>query len=170
MIKKEIANEKVHDQIYAVMDAYHIELKDLKIDVTAFFVTKVDKFGEPTHEQALKAHGLPAMATCRLANQRELRLGSGRVIIEIDSVLWGDMDTDTKITLFDHELSHIEIKYNKDGEITLTPEDTPALRIRNHDVEVGVFLGVVRRHGAKAVDYKLANQLSNEVEAILQGS
>jgi len=168
MIKKDIANEKVHNQIYAVMEAYHTELKDLDIGVTAFFVTKVDKFGDPTHEQALKVHGLPAMATCRLANQRELRLGSERIIIEIDSVLWGDMDTDTKITMFDHELSHVEIKYNKDGEIALTPEDTPALRIRNHDAEVGVFLGVIRRHGTKAVDYKLTHQLSNEVEAILQ--
>ena len=156
---KDIANEGTHKVLTDVMEKYHWELFEAKIRATIFMVTKVDKFGNHTGEPALKKSGQNVAATVRKANQRELKLGSGDIIVEVDEVAWNDLSVSQSIALFDHELCHIGLKRDKDGVIELTPDDRPKIRMIHHDVEVGIFFDVIARHGSHSLDLLNSNHL-----------
>lgn len=156
---KDIANKTTHTMFMDVMEKYHRELFDNGLTVTIFMVTKVDKFGNRSGEPALKKSGQEVAATIRKANQRELKLGSGDIIVEVDEVAWDDLSVSQSVALFDHELCHIGLKLDKDGVIELTPDNRPKLQMIHHDVEVGVFFAVIERHGSNSLDLLNSNHL-----------
>lgn len=168
---KEIANEVLHAQIYDVMEKYHPELHEAEVKVTAFLVSEVTKTGEKIRDHALKLHGQPCVATIRKANQREMKLGSGDLIMEIDEHSWysddEDLDTATKISVLDHELEHVKLKKDKEGAIVLTPDNRPALRLRYHDAEIGIFFDIIKRHGKASMDFQTSNRLLLDIREVL---
>jgi len=170
---KDIAGEPIHGMAYEVMKKYHPELHEAEVKMTIFMVTAVDKFGASMkHADAITVRGIPALAMVKKATTKEMKLGSGDFIMEIDSWKWNnELDEAERVSLLDHEINHIMLKYdNKSGLPLATLMGRPELLMRKHDVEVGVFLRVIARHKKKAVDYQgVYNLLSVTEQALEQG-
>lgn len=156
---KDLANKTTNETCMNTMEKYHWELFDAEVEVTIFMVTKVDKFGNRTGEPALKKSGQNVAATVRKSNQRELKLGSGDIIIEVDEVAWDNLSVSQSIALFDHELCHVGLKKDKEGAIELTPDNRPKIKMIHHDVEVGIFYDVIVRHGSHSLDLLNSNHM-----------
>ena len=166
MIKKTVASESIHQFMYDVMEKYHMELFGAEITVTIFMCEKVDKFGNSTHEPAIIRRGQRCDATIKKASPTDLGLGSGLLIMNIDALYWEDASDDDRIALIDHELCHFQLKRNaKTNEIELDGNDKPKLKAVPHDIEVGVFYDVIRRHGPDCADYKAMVNLHASCEA-----
>lgn len=169
MVKKTIAGEKTHKLVLDVMKKYHYELFEAEISVTVFMAEKIDKEGNSVEEYALVKNGQSVAVQIRKANQRELGLGSGLLIIEIDSLRWDTMLLESQIALIDHELCHFRLKRDKKtGAIKLDGNDKPMLQGVHHDAEIGIFTDVIRRHGMLSIDYKQTTYVHGLVtEALL---
>ena len=168
---KDIASDQIHEMAYKVMEQYHPELHEAEVKVSIFMVTAVDKFGSSMkHADAIMVRGIPALAVVKKATTREMKLGSGDFIIEIDSWKWNDeLDEQERISLLDHEITHINLKYdNKSGLPLATLDGRPELVIKKHDVQVGVFLEVIARHKKKSVDYQNVYNMLHVTEMSLE--
>lgn len=165
MVKKTVASAETHNFVYQVMEKYHPELAEHGITVTVFMAEKVDKEGNSTKEPAIIVRGQACSAEIRKANQRELGLGSGLLIIEVDALEWDNMPEKTRIALMDHELCHFVLKKEKKtGMVKLDGNDKPMLQGVHHDREIGIFYDVIRRHRIISPDYM--NVISVHTEAL----
>ncbi|MEA3265430.1 MAG: putative metallopeptidase [Candidatus Fermentibacteria bacterium] len=158
---REIADGKLHDIVYGVMSKYHPDLKSAGIKVTVFLVKFISRSGEILdNEPVLKSNGHGASATIRRASKSELQLGSGDVIIEIDSFVWREhLREKSRVALIDHELCHIGLRRNKNGKIRMNPNGRPAIELIHHDIEIGLFYDVVKRHGKDSIEIMLSNSM-----------
>ena len=158
---REIADRELHDIVYGVMSKYHPELKNAGIKVTVFLVKSISRSGEILdNEPVLKSNGHEASATIRRASHSELQLGSGDVIIEIDSFVWRTyLKEDSRIALLDHELCHIGLRRNKNGKIRMSPTGRSVIKMIQHDANIGLFYDVVKRHGKESIEIMLSNSM-----------
>jgi hypothetical protein len=98
-----------------------------------------------------------------------MKLGSGDLIIEVDSFLWDYVYTseDKRIACLDHELCHVNLKLDKEDEIILTADCRPALKMIHHDKEIGIFYDIVRRHQRASLDFCMVNDTLGVMTDIL---
>ena len=87
--------------------------------------------------------------------------GGDLFVIEIAEDTWKQLDEKQRIALVDHELCHLRVDFDDDGE--------PKLSLRGHDLEE--FAGIVERHGLWASDVAafgsaVAEQLVLAVEEV----
>lgn len=160
-VHREIADKKLHDIVYRVMSKYHPDLKKAGIKATVFLVKSISRSGEVLdNEPVLKCNGHGASATIRRASRSELQLGSGDVIIEIDSFVWREhLREKSRVALIDHELCHIGLRRNKNGKIHMNPNGRPAIELIHHDIEIGLFYDVVKRHGKESIEIIISNSM-----------
>lgn len=132
-----------------MLEKYHGPLRDAGVTVDLLFAKKrPDDSGEINPEShALKLHGYPVAAMVK-ANAYKARVqGHADAEIIIDGDRWDEWSDDEKDALIDHELEHLELKTDKDGNVRRDDLDRPKLRVRLHDHEFGWFDAVARRHG-----------------------
>lgn len=122
----------------------------------------VDENGEATGD-AIKKHGVRALALCRVINLKDRTMGRGDVEILIDYDWWTNEASDQEQeALLDHELHHAEVKM-KDGQPKRDNLGRPLIRLRKHDVEVGWFDIIALRHGKHSQERIQAKKLADEV-------
>lgn len=120
-----------------------------------------------------QAAAVAALATVKINPLKARVLGSGDALVMIDGDRWMDFEEPEQRAILDHELTHLELVYDDDGElpeaaieaaeanptkerprpIRLDDEGRPRLRIRLHDHQFGWFDDVVARHGRQAVEW-----------------
>lgn len=150
----EIAQGEDEAMVKEVVEKHHSHLLEVGATITVLMVRAVRKSGRILERHALMCRGAPAAATVRVASPGDRKNGWGDVVIRLDEYNWKEeLDCLEKAALLDHELCHISVRKDRNGNIRLTPEGRPELKLVPHDAESGVFLDVVRRHGRKAYDY-----------------
>ena len=93
--------------------------------------------------------------------------GATRAFAPVDFIItvkeegWKKLDDPARAALMDHELSHCDVVYDKEGEIKHDDGGRVCCRIRKHDI--GDFVNVVGRHGA------WTGGISRYVESATQG-
>lgn len=129
----------VTDLVDQLVPTTHPHLEDAPI-VSVFRDTAVISGGRITLAKARLISGLnaylAALASGDLTGHPEF--GHSFFCIEVAADQWADLDDHQRLALVDHELCHLDIWENEDGE--------RGLWIRGHDVEE--FIAVARRHGA----------------------
>lgn len=65
--------------------------------------------------------------------------------VVVDSFHWNLLDENQREALVDHELCHLVVATDADGQELCRPDGRPRLTIRGHDVEA--FADEIRRHG-----------------------
>lgn len=137
-----------------MMKEHHRELVRMGVSVDLYFaVPKVDSF-----EPALKLHGYPCYATCKVNAPKLRAQGHGDAEIVIDADAWENLDAKSRDALIDHELTHLALRVNKDGEPTFDDYNRPKLGIRLHNHQFGWFDEVARRHGEASVEVNQFNE------------
>ncbi len=104
-----------------------------------------DKAGHPTCE-TLVVHGAAALARVRVMGARERVTTGHDAEIELALPPWLEADEKQRLAILDHELTHLEIVRDRDGEPRYDVNGHVRLRLRRHDYIAAGFYEVVARH------------------------
>jgi hypothetical protein len=143
-----------------MLERYHGPLRDSGVTVDVLFA-KPKPAGDGTIEAdavALKHHGYQVAGLCKV-NSYKLRVQKhADAEIVLDGERWPTWSDDEKDALIDHELEHLELKTDKQGNVVRDDVGRPKLRIRLHDHEFGWFDSVARRHGKHSFEVQQYEQ------------
>lgn len=129
----------------------------VKIDFL-FAFAEVGEDGE-SKGHALMKHGVRALGICRKLGIKDRVMGRGDAEIAIDGDWWKDATNARRRALLDHEMHHLEVKEDDDGNVLRDDLKRPKLKLRKHDVEVGWFALVAGRHGSNSLEIEQAKQM-----------
>lgn len=133
-----------------VMEQFHPHLINQNIIVD--LIDAYDSMGGP----AVMHHGLPAAAVIRSVPLKDRTMGRGDVEITFDGHVVRNMTRDQQMALIDHELYHLEIKRNKDGQPKLDDLGRTEYKLIPHDREFGWFDAIARRWGKHSMEAQQA--------------
>jgi len=136
---------KMASEIMAEVECYtaHLAAK-VKIDfIFAYASRDADNFPVGS---ALRLHGAAATGICRILPIKQRQIGRGDAEISLDGDWWSEASREQQRALLDHEMYHIIVR-QKNGVILRDIAGRPLLRMRPHDVEMGLFAACALRHG-----------------------
>ena len=165
MIKYYIAEDSVREVFEKTMEEFHEELVDVELTFTVLMAVAVDREGALKNEPTLMSRGHRVAARVRKTNGAQRAAGMTDVVFEVDAQLYEGLTDAERVALVDHELEHVELVLDEDEHVRLGVDLRPVLRVKPHDAEIGVFYGVVERHGAAALDFQMAEELRRHVSA-----
>jgi hypothetical protein len=124
------------------------DLNDAGVTVKLLFAyARVNDAGEQVGGPALKLHGYPCLATVKINPLKDRVEGKADATITLDADQWPEHGEAEKLSLLDHELTHLELARTPEGEVRLDDAGRPKLKMRLHDMVIGGFYEVIRRHG-----------------------
>jgi hypothetical protein len=145
------AGVKVETMSANILAKYHRQLHDVGIRADIVLVNAgADKLGMA--KPALKVHGRTCAATVTITKVLQRILNVADVIIQIDEQIWKAVDAATQRSILDHEFEHVQLDYDKKGNVQIDAADRPLLKIKPHDADFGIFQSIVKRHGDAAID------------------
>lgn len=150
MPRYERAPAEVSQIVERMRDKYHPQLRDAGVTMTYLLAFPVTDENGDSKGPALKHHGYPASAVVKIIGLKERTDGRADAEIVIDGENWPTLSDAQKDALIDHELEHLELKYDKEGLLVRDDLSRPKLIIRKHDFQAGWFDSIVRRHGRAA--------------------
>lgn len=157
------------DELKSVMSTNHPKLTEAGVTVSLLQAHgKRNAEGELT-SPTLKSHGYPALALVKINNQRDRTDGLADATVIIDGDQFFDLSHEKQVAVLDHELEHLEVVYDEDGNIQLDDCNRPKLKMRLHDLFVGGFKSIVLRHGENAVEIGHIEAVNREVEEAMAG-
>jgi hypothetical protein len=106
---------------------------------------------------ALTLRGQACAATIQVVPWEYRLLGLPDCLMRIDAKVWerlgrSELHPKPQLALLDHELTHIEVKRDKHGEIRYDAAGRPVVGMRPHDFELGVFKSIIDRYGEASID------------------
>lgn len=129
----------------------------LAIDLV-FAYAQTGKSGEPTGP-AIMHQGYPALGLCRVLSLKDRTMGRADVEITLDGDQWPAMPPEQQAALLDHELYHIELRFNKLGKLDTDDLGRPKVSMRKHTRQYGWFDEIARRHGNASIEVQQARGL-----------
>lgn len=134
-----------------VLIAHHSDLDEakVKIGVLLAYPGEDDELGF----QPVKLHGYPCAAVIKINSAKNRLEGLPDATITIDANHWKEeLDDDGRAALIDHELTHLEVCRDKEGHIKSDDAGRPKLKMRLHDIQLGVFRAIIKRYGVNSID------------------
>ena len=154
------ANIEVVELLNEVMATYHSTLTDAGVTID-LLIAYAD---EESEEPAVKAHGYPAAAVVRNINLKDRVKGCADAEIVIDGDKFNEWTLNQVKALLDHELTHLELAYDKYGELKRDDLNRPKLTMRLHDRQFGWFDCVARRWGLDSFEAQQAMEMVKDWE------
>jgi hypothetical protein len=155
------ANKSVHQLAAQLIGRYPdhkpLEAVELKLDLV-FAFADTDEDGRPLND-ALTKNGLKSLGVTRAVPLKDRALGRGDAEIALDGDWWKTASGDEQAALLDHELHHISLKADKNGNIKYDDLNRPLIKLRKHDVEVGWFKLIAERHGSASIERQQAKAI-----------
>jgi hypothetical protein len=149
----ERASENITAIVRQQCEANHTHLVEYGVTIDVLMASaELDEKGIPKGSP-VKWAGYPALAVVRINPLKRRALGNGDAEITIDARAWEDMSDAKRQSLIDHELTHLEMRTDKDGVVMIDDLGRPRLSMRQHDWQLGGFAECVQRNGNAAVDY-----------------
>lgn len=135
----------------------HKPLADYKVKIDFLFAWPDydETTGEPIND-ALKKNGVKALGVTRKINLADRAKGNGDAEIKLDGPHWDESDERNRRALLDHELYHIVATEKKDDI------GRPIIKLRKHDVDVGWFAIIAKRHGIASIERQQAAQIMEQ--------
>ncbi len=138
-----------------VLDEFHPSLVAASVRVTTLFSHAGDSGGP-----ALKLHGYACAATVKVNSLKDRVEGKADATIVIDGDSWHDWSYEERRAVLDHELYHLELKQDKEGQVKTDDAGRPKIGMRLHDWQLGGFAEIAERHGAAAFEVQTAREMS----------
>lgn len=145
-------SEQVIALIKSTIKEFHPELDEAQVTVDAIMAYNDKGF-------AVKAGGYPALA-CIKANSLANRIkGLADALITIDGDSYDSMSEAQQRGLIDHELTHLNIKRDKEQNIVTDDAGRPKIKMKKHDYQMGWFREIAIRHGENSPEVYQAKLL-----------
>lgn len=154
--------------VQVVMKKHHPDLVQRGVTVDCLFVFQD---GEKSGEHTLKFHGYPAAAVVRKVPLKDRVKGAGDAEIVFDLAWWSAASEEERVAVIDHELTHLEVKRNKNTkEVETDDHGRPVLKLKLHDIQFGGFTSIVKKHGQHAPEAQAAKQVQDQWGQLLMWS
>jgi hypothetical protein len=101
----------------------------------------------------LKLHGYPCAAVVQIMSYERRFQGAPDAMVTVDKIAWDGLSEEEKAAVIDHELEHLAIARDKQGQARVDDLGRPKLRMRLHNLIVGGFRSIIDRHGKAALEY-----------------
>jgi hypothetical protein len=111
----------------------------------------VDEKGKLVND-ALTKNGIKALGITRKMPLKDRAMGRGDAEVALDGDWWIKATAEQQAALLDHELTHLEVKSDKHGNVKYDDLGRPQLNLRKHDIEVGWFKCIAERHGEASLE------------------
>lgn len=149
------------ESLIAKHKSYELILKvGVRIDLVFAYALK-DANGDPKG-CALKKNGVRAFGITRIIPVKDRAQGRGDVEIALDGDFWSFADPAKQTALLDHELYHIIVVTDNDGNIQYDSHSRPKIRMRQHDVDIGWFKDIAQRHGINSLEQIQAKMIMDK--------
>lgn len=145
----ERAPADVQELVEKWAEDWHPELGEHDIRVVASFVWE----GE-CKAPCLEHHGTPAAAVVSKIPGKYRPLCGADVHIVIDKWTWEQATPEVRDAIVDHELEHVTAEENARGDVVI--------KMRTHDIVVGGFYSIAKRHGANALEVRAVQHYVTE--------
>lgn len=149
----EPASAEVLRLVEQTVQRYHGALEEHGVTFKVLMVGPTTNENGDSQGPPLKVKGYPCCAIIKVTSTRDRAAGMADVLLQIDEDRWDAFHDERREALIDHELAHLEVNRDKDGQVVYDDRGRPRLRIKPHDREVSWFDEVVRRHGRDAVEW-----------------
>ena len=143
-----------------VAKRYHADLVEAEANIGILMASSVNAAGEPV--PAVKLHGVACAATVRIVSYKDRVAGKADAEILIDANMWAESSEDRRIALIDHELYHLEVQRDTEGQIKTDDAFRPKFKMRKHDVDFGWFHAIAQRHGDSSYEVIQAKAFADE--------
>ena len=154
----EMAEELTMELLDRAVDLYHSELKRYEVRIGVIMA-----FGEEDKDGELKRpimnQGQPCAAKVKVVSVKDKLTKNIDVEILLDGFYWQELDDERKIAIFDHELEHLQLKVNSDGEVEKDNAGKPKIKISHDDIIFWGFSAIAERHGVNSQEYLCFQQL-----------
>jgi hypothetical protein len=132
------------------------ELIEAKVRIDFLFAfAEVGEDGESKGD-AITKHGIRALGVCRKLGVKDRVMGRADAEILLDGDWWEDASEGQRRALLDHEMHHLVVCSDQEGQVIRDDLKRPKLKMRKHDVEVGWFALVAGRHGSNSLEIEQA--------------
>jgi len=156
--------ESIHELAQQLINKYEdhrlLLAVEIKLDLVFAFADTDDK-GRPLND-ALTKNGIKALGITRAVPLKDRALGRGDAEIALDGDWWKAASGDEQAALLDHELHHISLKTDKNGNIKYDDLNRPLIKLRKHDFECGFFAVIANRHGSASQERKQAKAMMDK--------
>lgn len=156
---------EVNELVEQAINEFHPALRDMGVSVDVLFATaERDRNGDPKGP-ALTHNGYPALGMASVTDSKSRAKGLSDCEIVLDGDRWYTLSDREKLALLDHELTHFELKVDRNGVPLRDARGRPMLRLRRHDRQFGWFDEIARRHGEHSVEVQQAHELFDNDDA-----
>lgn len=141
---------------------------ELLADVMARFHGPLERFGVTVgllaawpnegEGNTLKLHGYPCAAVVKVTPYRQRVQGIEDAVITLDGPTWNTLSEPERTALLDHELQHLEVSLDNEGNPRSDDHGRPKLKVRLHDWQLGGFDAIAARHKAAALEVQAFRQ------------
>lgn len=142
-----------------IIAEHYPDLEELEVEVGVMFAFN-------PKGPAVKLHGRACAAVIKINSLKARAEGLPDATITIDGHLWGRGDEKLprrrRIALLDHELHHLVVVHDKNGDPVADDLGRPKLKMKPHDFEVGWFRVIAERHGRDSFEVEQAAKLTDE--------
>jgi Putative phage metallopeptidase len=143
------------DETYAMLDeilrTYHPEL-EMGNSGEWPTIAIMMAVNEDPDEAPLKINGDPCAAIISVVSYKQRVDNRRDAELLIDAKIWNDLNEAQRRALLDHEATHLQVQFDKDGIIKTDDCGRPKLKMRLHDWTCTGFRSVAKRHGENALE------------------
>ena len=160
----------VQDLAMEVMAKYHGDLVEAGVTIGTLFAkgTRAENGTKKSH--AVKVGGYPCLAKVKVNSAEKRAEGLPDATITLDSdddTGWPEWSEEERIAVLDHELEHLEILRDRDGQIKSDDRGRPKLRCKLHDWRCEGFAVIAKRHGSAAPEVQSALHFRDDYGQLL---
>lgn len=154
------ASQDILTRMNAVIEKFHDGLKRAEVSIDVLVIS-----GDEGH--ALFLRGRACDGVVRIIGLKDRVKGLADAEITLDKSRWDAMTAAERDALLDHELYHLMVRYDDDGQFLTDDAHRPKLRMRPHDIEFGWFVEIARRHGSASGEVQAATIIKKQYGQIL---
>jgi hypothetical protein len=156
------APQEVAEKAEALLGKFHFDITNYDVHIDFIFArSTLDDNGVP-EGPALKHNGYPALGLAKIIGPKDRLMGRGDCEIVLDGDRWPNLSPEQQDALIDHELEHIQIKFDKHGAPVMDDLHRPKLKMKKHDHQFGWFDIIAKRHGSDSIEVNQFRELCED--------
>ena len=141
------ADSNVMELIDQMKTQYHSELDNLEVTVDCLLAYGTRNEAGFLTSPAITKNGVQCDAIVRITSLKDRVKGMADVEMLIDGDQIDDWNQEELGAIIDHELTHVALATDNEGNPKSDDIGRPKLKMIQHDYEFGFFNSVARRHG-----------------------